>query len=91
MKRTDLEKFKALKIVTQLKQSTPPDRFAQGSALPAGRRAQRRLDRERGLVPFAVKIDAGLALRVRELAGTRAIGINELVEELLKKGLAAKD
>jgi hypothetical protein len=90
MKRTDLEKHKALKIVTQMKQAAPPERFAQGAALPADRRERRRLDRERGLVPFAVKLDAELAGRLRALAAERATDLNQLVEELLKKGLEAK-
>ena len=90
MKKTDLEKFKALKIVTQMKKSAPPARFAQGSALPAARRERRRLERELGLVPFAVKLDAELARRLRALAAERGAGINELVGELLKKGLEAK-
>jgi hypothetical protein len=90
MKKTDLEKFKALKIVTQMKKAAPPERFAQGSALPADRRERRRLERELGLVPFAVKLDAELVRRLHALAAERSAGINELVEELLKKGLEAK-
>ncbi len=90
MKRTDLEKLKGLKIVTQMKKAAPPERFAAGSALPLDRRERRRLERERGLVPFAVKLDAGLAQRLRELAAERALDLNQLVEELLKKGLEAK-
>ncbi len=90
MKKTDLEKFKALKIVTQMKKAAPPERFASGSALPADRRERRRIERERGLVPFAVKLDAELVRRVRALAAERGAEMNELVEELLKKGLEAK-
>ena len=87
MKRTDLEKLAAVKVVTQMKRTAPPERYAQGSAAVTDRREQRRLDRERGLVPFAVKLDGALAARLRALAAERNIGLNELVGEVLRKGL----
>jgi len=37
--------------------------------------------------PVAVKLDCRLASRLRVLAGERNIGFNELVDELLRKGL----
>lgn len=87
MKRTELEKLAAAKILTQLRRTAPPERYAQGSGSIPDRREQRRLDRERGLVPFAVKLDRRLAGRLRDLAGERNIGLNELLDELLRKGL----
>ena len=87
MKKTDMEKLKGLRIATAMKKAAPPERFAQGSAAVPDRREQRRLDRERGLVPFAVKIDASLAARLRALAAERKVELNELVAEVLKKGL----
>ncbi|OGA00391.1 MAG: hypothetical protein A2Z64_13375 [Betaproteobacteria bacterium RIFCSPLOWO2_02_67_12] len=87
MKKTELEKLAAVKVMTRLRTSAVPERYAQGSASVPDRREQRRLDRERGLVPFAVKLDSGLARRLRALAGERSIGLNELVDELLRKGL----
>jgi hypothetical protein len=87
MKKTDLEKRMAVKVVTQMKRTAPPERYAQGSAAVADRREQRRLDRERGLVPFAVKLDSGLAARLRALAAERKTGLNEVVDELLRKAL----
>jgi len=86
MKKTGLEKLMAVKAMTQMKRAAPPERYAQGSVLP-DRREQRRLDRERGLVPFAVKLNSRLANRLRARAGERNIGLNELVDELLRKGL----
>ena len=86
MKKTGLEKLAAVKVVTQMKRVTPPERYAQGSALP-DRREQRRLDRERGLVPFAVKLDGRLVERLRSRAADRDGGLNDLVDELLRKGL----
>lgn len=87
MKRTELEKLAAVKVVTQMKRTAPPERYAQGSAAVPDRREQRRLDRERGLVPFAVKLDAALAARLRALAAERGIELNALVDELLRQGL----
>ena len=87
MKRTELDKLAAVKVMTQTKRAAPPERYAQGSASVPDRREQRRLDRERGLVPFAVKLDGQLASRLRIHAAERNIGLNELVDELLRKGL----
>ena len=87
MKKTDLYKNLGLKIDGQMKQAGTPDRFAQGVTLD--RKEQRKLDQAKGLIPFAVKLDAGLAAEVRTLAQSRQCGLNELVEELLRKGLAA--
>jgi hypothetical protein len=90
MKRTDLEKQKGLSIQGQMKQAGTPDRFAKGAAEALGRREQRRLEREQGLVPFAVKLDGELVKRLRALAEERGESINELVGQLLQKGLSAK-
>ncbi len=87
MKKTDLYKNLGLKIDGKLKQAGTPDRFAAGSVLD--RKEQRKLDQEKGLIPFAVKLNADLASELRALAETRAIGMNELVDELLRKGMAA--
>ena len=90
MKRTDLEKHKGLAIQDRMKRAATPDRFAQAAAGPLDRREQRKLEREQGLLPFAVKLDGDLVKQVRALAGERGVSINELVAELLRKGLSAK-
>lgn len=87
MKKTDLYKNLGLKIDGKLKQAGTPDRFAQGGVLD--RKAQRKLDQAKGLIPFAVKIDAQLASDLRNLAASRALDMNELVEELLRKAMDA--
>ena len=87
MKKTQLEKLQAAKIVTDMKRSAPPERYAQGSGTVLDRREQRKLDRERGLVPFAVKLDSELVKRLRALAEERKTGINEVVGELLAKAI----
>ena len=53
------------------------------------RKEQRKIDQEKGLIPFAVKLNAELAGELRGLAETRAIGMNELIDELLRKGMTA--
>ena len=87
MKKTDLYKNLAHKVESRMKQAGTPDRFAQGAALD--RKEQRKLDQAKGLIPFAVKLDAELAETLRQLAASRQLGLNELVDELLRKGLAA--
>ncbi|MCK9381893.1 MAG: hypothetical protein M0P95_12640 [Sulfuritalea sp.] len=87
MKRTDLAKNMALKLDERMKHAGTPGRFA-GGAVP-DRKEQRKLDQARGLIPFAVKLDAHLVEEIRALAESRQTGLNELVDELLRKGLAA--
>ena len=86
MKKTDLYKKLGLKIDAKLKQAGTPDRFAQGGVLD--RKAQRKLDQAKGLIPFAVKLDAQLANELRELAQTKGVDMNHLVDELIRKGMA---
>ncbi|MEN9590607.1 MAG: hypothetical protein HQ450_15945 [Alcaligenaceae bacterium] len=85
MKKTDLYKNLGLKIDGKLKQAGTPDRFAQGVVLD--RKEQRKIDQEKGLIPFAVKLNAQLANDLRVLAEKRVIGMNELIDELLRKAL----
>lgn len=87
MKKTDLYKNLAHKVESRMKQAGTPDRFAQGAALD--RKEQRKLDQAKGLIPFAVKLDAELAAELRNLAAARQVDLNELVDELLRKGMAA--
>ncbi|MDO8692939.1 MAG: hypothetical protein Q7J51_02480 [Sheuella sp.] len=85
MKKTDLYKKLGLKIDGKLKQAGTPDRFAQGEVLD--RKVQRKLDQAKGLIPFAVKIDAQLATELRTLAESRQMDMNTLVDELIRKGM----
>lgn len=85
MKKTDLEKNKALKIDSRMRGAVVPDRF--GSAAADDRRARRRLDQAAGLVPFAVKLDGELVKRIHALAEARGEALNEVVAGLLAKGL----
>ncbi|MCW7539255.1 hypothetical protein OOT46_15530 [Aquabacterium sp. A7-Y] len=87
MKKTDLEKSKGSKIAGQMKQAGVPGRFGAAAAALPDRREQRRLDQARGLVPFAVKLHSDLVKQLHERAAARGGDLNELVAELLKKGL----
>ncbi len=88
MKKTDLYKNLGLKIDGKLKQAGTPDRFAQGGVID--RKEQRKLDQAKGLIPFAVKLDAQLAAELHALALSRQISMNELVDALIRKGIAAQ-
>jgi hypothetical protein len=87
-KMTNLEKRKGLKISGTHKQFGAPDRFNKEPAAALSRREQRKLDQAQGLIPFAVKLDSGLVKRVHALAQARQTGVNEIIAELLEKGLA---
>jgi len=86
MKRTDLYKNLSSKVENRMKQAGTPERFAQGVVLD--RKEQRKLDQAKGLIPFAVKLDAQLAGELRQLAESRQVSVDELVDELLRKGIA---
>jgi hypothetical protein len=87
MKKSDLDKNLGMKIVGQMQQAVTPGRFGKGAAMAPDRREQRRLDQSLGLVPFAVKLNGDLVKRVQVLAQQRQTTVNEVVAELLLKGL----
>lgn len=88
MKKTDLEKNKALKLMHSMNQAGA-DRFGKGSA-PAtlDRRERRKLDQAQGLVPFACKLNAELVARLKTQAQDHPDGLTGLLTELLEAGLA---
>lgn len=88
MKRTDLEKHKALKIMGKLNAAIPPDRYAGASAVP-DRREQRRLDQAAGLVSFPVKLRQPLIAALQAKAQADGVSTNELVNTLLADALKA--
>lgn len=89
MKKADLEKLAGRRIEGEQQRSGASARFGKEAAAAAiSRREQRRLDQAQGLIPFAVKIDGALVEQVRTLAASRAITVDELVTELLRKALA---
>lgn len=90
VKKTDLYKNLGLKINDRLQKSSAPDRFAQASDKVLDKKAQRELDRERGLVPFATKLPAQLVSRLQAEAESRQSSMADLVEALLTQALAGE-
>jgi len=88
MKKSDLDKQLGKKVGGQMRPGGAAGRFGQGASEVVDRREQRRIDAAAGLVPFACKLPAELANRLREKAAGHAEGINGLVAELLRKALA---
>ena len=87
MKKADLEKLKGMKIDGRMKHAGTPGRFGAAADVATSRREQRDLERAQGLVPFAVKLDGELVKRIQALAQEKKVGLNEVVGELLEKGL----
>ena len=90
MKKTDLEKLKALKLDANLRGTPIPSRFADASVVP-DKREQRRLDQAAGLVPFACKLKQDMVKQLHDLALERNQPLHELLTELLDAGLAASN
>ena len=84
MKKTDLAKSDAKKLMGQME--SRPGKAVEASTV--GRREQRELDRAQGLVPFAVKLNSDLVQRLHAQAKERGIDMNQLVADVLEKGLA---
>lgn len=89
MKRTDLAKNVGLKINSQVKRTDAVGRIGNVTVTTIDRREQRKLDQSLGLIPFAVKLNGDLVKQIQSLAQERQMGLNEMVAELLKKGLSS--
>lgn len=87
MKKTDLAKSDAKKLMNQMGARNAS--FGAAAKGPApDRREQRERERALGLVPFAVKLNSDLVQQLQTLSKERGVELNELVAELLQKGLA---
>ena len=89
MKKTDLEKNKAMKLSNSLKLASAK-RGPADNTPPVDRREQRRLDQQLGLVPFACKLNTTLVEQLKARAAEHPDGINGVVAELLNQALACK-
>jgi hypothetical protein len=88
MKKTDLEKLKGKKIIGGgFGQS---DRFGRDAHATMDKREQRERDRELGLVPFACKLHGDLVREIQAAAQSRGVGLNEIADEIIRKGLKSK-
>lgn len=85
MKRTDLAKRDAERLKNEMTAKSAA--FGGTGAVP-DRREQRERDRAAGLVPFAVKLNGELVKQLQATAKEREVDLNQLVAELLQKGLA---
>jgi len=88
MKKTDLAKSDAKKLMNQMGGKNTAI-GAAAKAAPPDRREQRERERALGLVPFAVKINGDLVQQLHQRSKERDIELNQLVAELLQQGLAA--
>ena len=88
MKKTGMAKSDAKKLMGKMAAPGAAG-FGNGDVVVVDRREQRKRDQELGLVPFAVKLNSDLVLQLQTLAKERAIDLNELVADVLVKGLAA--
>lgn len=88
MKKTDMEKLKGSRIAGQMKHAGAPGRYGKDSAQES-RRERRQREQALGLVPFAVKLDAQLVQRLHERARQSGATLDQVVAELLGKGLEA--
>jgi hypothetical protein len=88
MKKTDLEKNKALKLMGKLNAAVPPGRYAGAATVP-DRREQRRLDQAAGLVAFPVKLRQPLIDALRAKAEAEGVSTNDVLNALLADALKA--
>lgn len=88
MKAVQLAKIKGAKLGDGKAQPSSSGRFGERIAPAPTRREQRALEQAQGLVPFAVKLEGDLVTQVHALARERKTTLDEIVAELLKKGLA---
>lgn len=90
MKKTGMAKSDAKKLMGKM---VAPGAAAfgagNGEAAVVDRREQRKRDQALGLVPFAVKLNSDLVLQLQALAAERGQELNEVVADVLSKGLAA--
>lgn len=88
MKKTGMAKSDAKKLMGNM--SAPvAGGFGNSTTTTVDRREQRKLDQAAGLVPFAVKLNSDLVLQLQTQAKESNVELNQLVADLLAKGLAA--
>lgn len=87
MKKTDLAKSDAKKLMNQMSAKGAAFGAVAKTAAP-DRREQRERERALGLVPFACKLNSDLVKQLQQQSQERGVELNELVADLLRKGLA---
>ncbi|HWW06774.1 hypothetical protein [Collimonas sp.] len=87
MKKTGMAKSDAKKLMGKMAAPGAAG-FGNSDVTAIDRREQRKRDQALGLVPFAVKLNGSLVQQLQTLAKERELDLNQLVAELLAKGLA---
>jgi len=87
MKKTDLEKNKALKLMGDMKSARTPGRFGQDAGALPDRREQRKLDQAAGLVAFPVKLTQPLIDALIAHAQQAQVPVNDAINTLLADAL----
>ena len=88
-KKSDLEKSKLIRAQGKMKLANAANRQSGDSAVAAlDKRERRKLDQAKGLVPFATKLPETLIAQLHERAAAQNCPLQDLVAELLEKGLA---
>lgn len=91
MKKTGMAKSDAKKLMGKM---VAPGAAGFGNTGAAGevvdKREQRRRDQALGLVPFAVKLNSGLVAQLQALAKDGGKDLNEVVADVVTRGLAAQ-
>lgn len=89
MKKTGMAKSDAKKLMGKM---TAPGAagFGNTDTVVVDKREQRRRDQALGLVPFAVKLNSELVAQLQALAKDGDKDLNEVVAEVITRGLAAK-
>jgi hypothetical protein len=88
MKKTGMAKSDAKKLMGQMVAPNAAG-FGNSGTVTVDRREQRKLDQAAGLVPFAVKLNSDLVQQLQAQAKDRNVDLNQMVADLLAKGLAA--
>ena len=88
MKKTGMAKSDAKKLMGKMA-APGASAFGAGESEVVDRREQRKRDQALGLVPFAVKLNGDLVGQLQAHAKDRGLDMNQLVAEVLAKGLAA--
>ena len=86
MKKTGMAKSDAKKLMGKMPAPGGAGFGSSEAAMP-DRREQRKRDQALGLVPFAVKLNGALVQQLQALAKQRGADLNEVVAEVLTKGL----
>ncbi|CAN7576703.1 hypothetical protein LJR289_004134 [Pseudoduganella sp. LjRoot289] len=89
MKKTGMAKSDAKKLMGKMLAPGAAG-FGNTDTVVVDKREQRRRDQALGLVPFAVKLNSELVAQLQALAKDGGKDLNEVVADVLARGLAAQ-